>query len=193
LLSNLSEDEIAALNYSKRRFTKVFEDKLGSPESKTVEPSLASSSTESEVDVFKLSTIAEQGNVMLRGYEGVNCAKCMHSLKPKLLPCLHVCCLRCLEGTARMTIENPVDMIPTEGFDSLDNFEDVEEKTEPAQSLNIFSTLVPDNICDVCFEATDLDDVVAVPQGISYCFDCDKKLCASCLRTKGGGDRRCPG
>lgn len=190
LLKDLSEEEKAGLTYSKKRFTTVFEDKLG--ESKTVEPSLATASKDSEANVVQESLSALKGNVMVGGYEGAKCAICMQSFKrPKCLPCLqrYVFCMHCLEKTGRMTIKYPGDMmscgrcgqefvIPKEGFDGLENFEGAEKVIEPAQVMNVFSTCRPD-LCDVCFEVMDLDDVAKVSQANIYCYDCDKKLCAA--------------
>jgi len=106
---------------------------------------------------------------------------------PKSLPCLHACCLKCLQGYFKD--KNPGDQvpcpmcrmefqIPPNGLDSLQHHLFIQQLVDIRKASSEEFDNVP---CEVCLEESH-EDSDKIPTATMYCVDCNQKLCEQCSR-----------
>jgi len=106
---------------------------------------------------------------------------------PKSLPCLHACCLECLQDN--FEDNNPGDevpcpvcrkefLIPSDGLDGLQHHFFIQQLVDVRKASSEQFAEVP---CEVCLEESDGEsDEVQI--ATMYCVDCNQKLCEQCCR-----------
>ena len=115
----------------------------------------------------------------------VECSICAEEFTdPRILPCVHTFCLKCLEqiGLNKRPGENlpcpvcrSVFKIPDAGIQGIPkNF-----FMESLLDMHRLSKLDPKTLCDACLED---DSVKEKPSALMMCIECKQKLCDNCGR-----------
>jgi len=112
------------------------------------------------------------------------CCLCLKRFTdPRILPCLHTFCLRCLEKTGAMKPEQRMPCpacgseftVPLKGLTGLPRNPLAEKETcDLGSSLKAKELEKP--LCDVCTVVQDEDKVLAD----KYCIICEEKMCPRC-------------
>ena len=109
---------------------------------------------------------------------------------PKMLPCIHTFCLKCLKENGLKTNKGPGDempcplcrqmvKIPAEGFDGLKKNFFIDRLIK----ANVTYQSAPStSSCNACAEANKRDADVEIPTADTYCTDCQQTLCEECCR-----------
>ena len=109
---------------------------------------------------------------------------------PKVLPCIHTFCMKCIQETGLKTNKGPGDempcpicrqhfKIPQEGFPGLCKDFFIEKLIQLANvSDQSASSRAP---CDVCVEENK-EDGREIRAADTFCVDCKQKYCAECCR-----------
>ena len=117
----------------------------------------------------------------------VECSICAEEFKdPRILPCVHTFCLKCLEQTGlnKRPGENlpcplcrSVFKIPDTGIQGIPKNFFMESLLDMHRQSKVHSkTLI---LCDACFED---DSVEEKPLAFMMCIECKQKLCDNCGR-----------
>jgi len=110
---------------------------------------------------------------------------------PKLLPCLHTFCLKCLQRYFKdkcLGDEVPCPIcrkefeIPSNGLDSLRHHFFVQQLVDVRKVES--SAEIDEALCEVCVEHSD-GGSDHIPTATTYCVDCNQKLCERCSRPHG--------
>ena len=132
---------------------------------------------------------AANTNLLLKEVENITeCPICTDRFcNPKMLPCCHMFCLKCIERYGEDKKEGdamPCPMcrmefkVPTGGFSELKtNF--FIDKLISAQSVSSANTINSDADCDVCTNAGRNGKMNAV----SFCMTCRENLCDECCKS----------
>lgn len=125
--------------------------------------------------------------------ELVECCICAKTFNdPRLLPCAHSFCLKCLQDTgSKSSKETGGKMacplctveftIPPNGFSGLQkNF--LVEKLMNLPGLKSLNPTAKKIECDVCVEESDSNSETGVSTAEIYCHDCHQNMCKDCLK-----------
>src|SRR6218665_3938758 len=121
----------------------------------------------------------------------VECCICTNNFNdPRLLPCSHTFCLKCLENLGEKSSKLPGNSmacplcsrefsIPTEGFSGLQRNLFVDKLMKMSRTVGPLSAGIQ---CDVCLEERISDTEIATPHADTYCEDCEQNLCEECCK-----------
>src|SRR5688572_5571580 len=109
---------------------------------------------------------------------------------PKVLPCIHTFCMKCIQETGLRANKGPGDempcpicrrpfKIPQEGFPGLSKHFFIEKLIQLANVSDQVSSSRA--LCDVCVEENK-EEGRAVRAADTFCVDCKQKYCAECCR-----------
>lgn len=120
-----------------------------------------------------------------------SCSICTETYSdPRMLPCIHTFCLRCIEQTVSHSTKLPGEQlpcpicrkdftIPNEGIEGL-------QKNFFMQSLiDMLKIAKPKDIHPCGFCATEFEgnsDTASIPEAKVYCSECREFICDECLR-----------
>lgn len=110
---------------------------------------------------------------------------------PRILPCYHTFCLKCLSTDAALrndpgqklscSICRKEYAIPAAGLAALPKNFSMMRLIEMLHAQRVHSAGgPPGDLCDSCLEATDPELHVSVPCAEMFCADCQQKLCEKC-------------
>src|SRR6218665_401827 len=110
---------------------------------------------------------------------------------PKLLPCSHTFCMKCIEETGLKTNKRPEDempcplcrrkfKIPLEGFNGLPNNYFIEKLIQVENILD--QPVSSKDVCDACLEEDEEKTCEQITTAAAYCVECKQKLCEECCR-----------
>lgn len=110
---------------------------------------------------------------------------------PRVLPCLHTFCLKCLESNAAALRRQPRQLmpcpvcrkefnIPDSGLAGLQKNFLVERLIDIVKAPNPRTSKSTGIPCDACLEEVDPFLSTTVPPAEEYCADCQQKLCNEC-------------
>ena len=109
---------------------------------------------------------------------------------PKVLPCIHTFCMKCIQETGLTANKGPGDempcpicrrlfKIPQEGFPGLPKHFFIEKLIQLANVSDQSATSRA--LCDACVEENK-EDGREIRAADSFCVDCKQKYCAECCR-----------
>jgi len=127
--------------------------------------------------------MASAADLRWRATEITTCPICLEDFKnPRMLPCVHSFCLRCLEGhfkddsSAACPVCRSQFQIPQTGLESLPRNVFVENLIDAGRTATEKSGEVLCEVCAIDSEACPTQ----IPSATMYCVDCNQKLCKSC-------------
>ena len=121
----------------------------------------------------------------------VECCICTNNFNdPRLLPCSHTFCLKCLENLGEKSSKLPGNTmacplcsrefrIPTEGFSGLQRNLFVDKLMKMSRMVGPLSAGIQ---CDVCLEERSSYTEIATPHADMYCEECEQNLCQECCK-----------
>lgn len=116
------------------------------------------------------------------------CAK--NFIAPRLLPCSHTFCLKCLENSGDKSNKLPGNAmacpscareftIPVDGFSGLQRNVFVEKLMKMSRMVSPSSAGIQ---CDACLEESNSELAKAIPYAEMYCEECEQNLCQECCK-----------
>lgn len=108
---------------------------------------------------------------------------------PRILPCIHTFCLKCLQETASKSTKKPGDQmpcplcrkdfaIPTVGLTALQRNIFIERMKEVAK---ISKSSGQNKVCEICLADSDRG-TIRIPSASMYCIECHGNICERCCR-----------
>jgi len=123
--------------------------------------------------------------------EITNCCICNTTVKdPRILPCIHTFCLKCLKSKVADSDSTTTDIvvcplcksefkIPESGFVGLQKNFFVERLATICEALSKLTIL---NICDICCENVNPSNSTDIRVVEAYCKACDIRMCRNCCK-----------
>lgn len=115
------------------------------------------------------------------------CCICAERYKvPKILPCIHTFCLKCLESLGSTSAKGPGDCMPCpicrkEFAIPAAGLAELPKNFFMDRLIDMMNVFIPASAqCEACVE--DLEAGMEIPAAVTYCVDCRQNICSECSR-----------